>query len=146
MLRCFQVGTLNSVFSKAVPPQLVSQVLAVVMSVGTLGRIAGPLWGGNASYDHGIVWWGMLVVIVAGAVWFAAEFRVVGAPALPAAPVAPLAAPPSPVPVAVVSSPSGSAQLQMELSFRSSAEVSGTLTQPLLAFAGEGDGRSDDEA
>jgi hypothetical protein len=51
---------------QAVPPAMVTNMLSLCMAVGTIGRITGPLWGGNASYSHGEVYVGMLVMALVG--------------------------------------------------------------------------------
>lgn len=73
-----QIGITSSVLSKAVPAATVTQMLSLCMAVGTIGRITGPLWGGNVTYDHAEVHLGMLgmSLIGAGALWF--DFSAMG--------------------------------------------------------------------
>jgi hypothetical protein len=80
----FQMGVLNSAFTKVVPLSVVSRMMAVITAVGTLGRVVGPLWGGDAPYEDGIVWIGNFVVAAIGAVAFVWDFRKMVPQAAPA--------------------------------------------------------------
>jgi hypothetical protein len=52
---------------QAVPAATVTQMLSLCMAVGTIGRITGPLWGGNVTYAHAEVHLGMLGMSLIGA-------------------------------------------------------------------------------
>jgi predicted MFS family arabinose efflux permease len=74
-----QIGTLNSALSKSVAPALAGELVSYIMMVGTLGRIVGPLWGGNATERYGIVWAGHLLAMVVAAAAFAYDYPLIGA-------------------------------------------------------------------
>jgi hypothetical protein len=77
----FQMGVLNSAFTKKVPACILSRAMSLITAVGTLGRILGPLWGGTASYSRGIVWVGMFVVAAIGAMAYVWDYSRLGVPA-----------------------------------------------------------------
>lgn len=60
-----QMGIVNAAVSKMVPPATAPNVLAWLLSFGTVGRILGPLWGGNLNPSAVTLWLGMALLPVA---------------------------------------------------------------------------------
>ena len=79
-----QNGIGASALSKLVPPSVVTHALSACMVVGTVGRILGCLWGGNATPDHGVVFVGTLLLAAASCGLLAWEFgALAGSPGRP---------------------------------------------------------------
>jgi MFS family permease len=71
-----QMGILNGLLARIVPPSTASVLLSLLLTAGTLARIFGPLLGGNFAYF--IVWWVLFAVTALGMLLHCWEYSRLG--------------------------------------------------------------------